>query len=107
MSALIVYCTVPAADVAERLAAALVDEGLAACVNRLPGVESTYRWQGRTQVDTEWLLLIKTSRARFDALRQRIVELHPYELPEVIAVDVALGHAPYLAWIAESTAAAH
>lgn len=107
MSALIVYCTVPAADVAGRLATALVDEGLAACVNRLPGVESTYRWEGRTQVDTEWLLLIKTSRARFDELRRRIVELHPYELPEVIAVDVALGHAPYLAWIAESTAAAH
>lgn len=107
MSALIVYCNVPDQDQADRLARALVEEGLAACVNRLPGVVSTYRWQGQIQVDAELLLLIKTTRARFEALRRRIVELHPYELPEVIAVDVALGHAPYLDWLAETTAARH
>jgi periplasmic divalent cation tolerance protein len=107
MSALIVYCCVPDQDVADRIARSLVEEGLAACVNRLPGVVSTYRWQGGTHVDAELLLLIKTTRARFESLRARIVELHPYELPEVIAVDVALGHEPYLAWVAETTAFKH
>jgi len=107
MSALIAYCCVPDQDVADRIARAVVEEGLAACVNRLPGVVSTYRWEGQTRVDAELLLLIKTTRARFEALRARIVALHPYELPEVIAVDVALGHEPYLAWLTQSTASKH
>lgn len=107
MSVLIAYCTVPDQDVADRIARALVDEGLAACVNRLPGVVSTYRWEGETRIDAELLLLVKTTRARFEALRARIVALHPYELPEVIAVDVALGHLPYLAWVTEVTALKH
>lgn len=107
MSALIVYCCVPDLETAERIATALVEERLAACVNRLPGVVSTYRWQGETRTDAELLLICKTTRARFAALRARIVALHPYELPEVIAVDVALGHEPYLAWLAEATASTH
>lgn len=107
MSALIVHCCVPDQDVADRIAVALVEEGLAACVNRLPGVVSTYRWDGQTRLDAELLLLIKTTRRQFEALRARIVALHPYELPEIIAVDVALGHAPYLAWVAEATALKH
>lgn len=107
MSAVIVYCSVPDQDVADRIARALVDEGLAACVSRLPGMVSTYRWNGETRVDAELLLLIKTTRARFAALSARIVALHPYELPEVVAVDVALGHEPYLAWIADVTASRH
>lgn len=106
MTALIVYCTVPDEDAAGRIAGSLVDEGLAACVSRLPGLVSTYRWQGRTETASEILLLIKTVRPRFEALRERLVALHPYELPEVIAVDVALGHAPYLDWIAAATDAA-
>ncbi len=107
MSPLIVYCCVPDPEVADRIARALVEDGLAACVNRLPGVVSTYRWEGETRVDAELLLLIKTTRARFEALRTRIVALHPYELPEVIAVDVALGHEPYLAWVAQAMALKH
>jgi periplasmic divalent cation tolerance protein len=107
MSTLIAYCCVPDPEVADRIARALVEEGLAACVNRVPGVVSTYRWEGETRVDAELLLLIKTTRARFEALRTRIVALHPYELPEVIAVDVALGHEPYLAWVAQATASKH
>ena len=103
MTALIVYCTVPDADAAGRIAEALVAEGLAACVSRLPGLSSTYRWQDRIETSNEILLLIKTVRTRFEALRQRLLALHPYELPEVIAVDVALGHAPYLDWIAAAT----
>lgn len=99
MTALIVLCTCPDDGVGKRIAGALIEEHLAACVNRLPGVASTYRWQGKLCHDSEQLLLIKTTHARFDALRERIVELHPYELPEVIALDVAAASAGYLAWI--------
>jgi periplasmic divalent cation tolerance protein len=103
MNALLVLCTCPDEAVGERLATALVEEHLAACVNRVSGVASTYRWKGALQHDSEHLLLIKTTRDRFDALRERIVALHPYELPEVIAVDIALGLAPYLTWIDSET----
>jgi periplasmic divalent cation tolerance protein len=103
MQAIVVLCTCPDEAAAERIASALVEERLAACVNRVPGIASTYRWQGKVERERECLLLIKTTSERFDALRERIVALHPYELPEVIAVDIALGHAPYLAWIATET----
>jgi len=103
MSALIVLCSCPEAAIAERIASTLVEERLAACVNHIPGIVSTYRWQGKVEREQEFLLLIKTSSERFDALRERIIDLHPYELPEVIAVDIALGHAPYLAWLAGET----
>jgi len=103
MNALLVLCTCPDEAVGERLATALVEEHLAACVNRVSGVASTYRWKGALQHDSEHLLLIKTTRDRFDALRERIVALHPYELPEVIAVDIALGLVPYLTWIDSET----
>lgn len=97
---LLVLCTCPDEASAVRIADALVGERLAACVNRIPGVASTYRWKGEIQRDIENLLVIKTTRERFDTLRERILALHPYELPEVIAVDIASGHAPYLDWIA-------
>ena len=102
--AIVVFCTCPEEASAERIATALVEERLAACVNRVPGIASTYRWQGKVCRDSEHLLVIKTTRERFDALRERIVALHPYELPELIAVDIALGSAPYLDWIARATA---
>jgi len=100
---MIVLSTCPDAAVADRIATALVDERLAACVNRVPGIVSTYRWHGRVCRDDEFLLLIKTTSERFDALRERIVALHPHELPEVIAVDIARGLPPYLDWIAHET----
>jgi periplasmic divalent cation tolerance protein len=103
MSAILVLCTCPDAAAADRIATALVDERLAACVNRLAAVVSTYRWQGAVCRDEEILLLIKTTSERFDALRERIVALHPYELPEVIAVDIARGQPAYLDWIARET----
>ena len=103
MSAILVLCTCPDETTADRIAAALVEEHLAACVNRLAGVGSTYRWKGKVCRDSEHLLLIKTTIERFDALRERIVALHPYELPEVIAVDVVRGLPPYLDWIASET----
>lgn len=99
MSAIVVLCSCPDDAAADRIASTLVDERLAACVNRISGVLSTYRWRGKVCRDSELLLVIKTTRERFDAVRERIVALHPYELPEVIAVDIAHGHAPYLAWI--------
>lgn len=105
MTAVLVLCTCPTSEIADRIATTLVTEQLAACVNRLPGVVSTYRWQGAVQRDEEVLLLIKSTRERYAALRDRIVALHPYELPEVIAVDIALGLPAYLDWITAETAA--
>lgn len=96
---LVVLCTCPEGTPAARLAEALVGEGLAACVNRLPGVVSHFRWEGRVQQETEALLLIKTTRARLAALTARVLELHPYELPELIAVPVTGGLEEYLDWV--------
>ena len=103
MTALACLCTCPDAATAARIAAALVDERLAACVNVLPGVESVYRWEGRVERASEVLLLIKSTRDRLQALTARVVELHPYELPELVAVDIAGGLPGYLAWIADAT----
>lgn len=97
---LMVYCTCPA-DAAEDLARALVASGSAACVNRIDGVQSTYRWKGEVCTDTESLMLIKTTATAFEALKQTILAQHPYELPEIVAVPVVAGHAPYLTWISE------
>ncbi len=102
-SVLIVYCTCPDTTIADALAQALVSERLAACVNVLPGVRSTYRWQGQVESGAEVLLLIKTTSDRLDALSARVATLHPYELPEVIAVEALGGLAPYLDWVAEQT----
>ena len=93
--------TCPVAS-AETLARALVEARVAACVNVLPSITSIYRWQGAVSRDTEALLLIKTTDVAFDALRREVLAHHPYELPEVIALDVAAGHAPYLEWVAAS-----
>ena len=101
--ALVVLVTAPAADEAARIARALVEERLAACGNVVPGLRSIYRWQGAVQEDAEALLVLKTTRDRFEALRARVVALHPYEVPEVIALPVEAGSAPYLAWIASET----
>lgn len=102
-AALVVLCTCPDDATAQRIADALVEQRLAACVNRIPGVVSTYRWQDRICRDSEVLLLIKTTANGFDALRERLLALHPYELPEVIAVDITRGSAPYLQWLEQQT----
>ena len=94
------------ADVAENLASALVECRVAACVNIVPGLRSVYRWQGEVCRDDEALLLIKHPTEGFDALRDAVLARHPYELPEIIAVDLARGHLPYLAWIIEACAPA-
>ncbi|RPE75785.1 divalent-cation tolerance protein CutA [Vulcaniibacterium tengchongense] len=94
-------CPDPAS--ADALAGALVEERLAACVSVLPGLRSTYRWQGAVERADEVLLLIKTTAEREDALVARLRELHPYELPEAIAVEAAGGLAAYLQWVAAQT----
>lgn len=103
MTALLCLCTCPDAGTAERIATALVGERLAACVNVLPGMTSVYRWQGKVEQAGEWLLLAKTTRDRLDALSARVVALHPYELPEVLAVEATGGLPAYLDWIAANT----
>ena len=100
---LLLLSTCPDAETAAKIARALVEERLAACVNRVAGVASVYRWREEIHEATEMLLLIKTTRERIEALRARLVELHPYEVPELIALDVVAGHVPYLDWLREQT----
>jgi periplasmic divalent cation tolerance protein len=96
---MVVLSTVSTPDDAERIARDLVDSGLAACVNVAPSVTSFYRWKGRLEREEERLLLIKIREQDFERLRERLVALHPYEVPEVLALPIADGHAPYLAWL--------
>lgn len=100
---LVVLVTTTSPDQAAAIARAVVEERLAACGNVLPQLRSIYRWEGAVREDAETLLLLKTTRGRFEALRARVVALHPYEVPEVIAVPVARGHAAYLDWVKAST----
>lgn len=103
VATLLCLTTCPDADTAGRIAEALVAARLAACVQVLPGVASVYRWQGAIERADEVLLLAKTSRERFEALSARIVALHPYEVPEIVAFDIAAGLPAYLDWIARET----
>jgi periplasmic divalent cation tolerance protein len=105
MPVFLILSTCPDAETAQRLARALVEERLAACVQLLPGVVSTYRWQGRLEQATEVQLLAKTGADRRDALIARLAELHPYELPEILAVETAVGLPAYLDWVTAETRA--
>jgi periplasmic divalent cation tolerance protein len=100
---LILLCTCPDEPVAAELSRQLVEKGLAACVNRFPGVTSVYKWDGEMQEGTEVQLVIKTSTAASERLIDELQRLHPYELPEIIAVPITAGHGPYLEWIREQT----
>lgn len=103
MTVRIVFCTCPDTASAERIADALVGERLAACVNLLPAVTSVYRWQGKVERASEIQLLIKTTADRLEALGARVAELHPYELPELIAVEARAGLPAYFDWVAAQT----
>lgn len=98
----IVLSTAGSEDEARKIAQTLVQRQLAACVNVVPQIESVYRWQGKIESTREWLLLIKTSAARFPAIRATIQELHSYDLPECIAINIEQGSPEYLEWIGDS-----
>jgi len=100
---IVVYCTVPNVDVAHAVSDHLVFNGLAACVNIIPGLTSIYRWKGEICRDTELLLIIKTRKSQFDPLKNAIIQKHPYQVPEIISLTIADGHQPYLSWIKDST----
>jgi periplasmic divalent cation tolerance protein len=98
----IVLSTAGSEDEARKIARHLVEHRLAACVNIVPCIESIYRWQGKVESSEEWLLLIKTSAEKFPAVRDAIRELHSYDLPECVAVNIDGGGAEYLQWLADS-----
>ena len=103
VSALICFSTCPDTATAERIAGTLVGERLAACVNVLPGLRSVYRWKGAVEHAEEVLLLIKTQPDHFHRVQARIPQIHPYELPELVAVETGFGLPEYLRWIADET----
>src|SRR5690606_35816808 len=100
---LVVITSFPAGDEANRIADALVADRLAACVSLLPGATSTYRWKGAVTREGEVLAIIKTTRARFDDLRTRLEALHPYDVPEVVALAATDVASAYLAWVVAET----
>lgn len=100
----VVYVTVGSADEGDRIASALIEERLAACVNRVAGVRSTYHWEGRIERAEEELLIIKSRRDLFNRLRQRVTELHSYSVPEIVALPLLEGSEPYLRWLHEELA---
>ncbi|HYM05128.1 MAG TPA: divalent-cation tolerance protein CutA [Terriglobales bacterium] len=96
---IVVLSTASSAEEAEKIARRLVEQHLAACVNVAPGVRSFYRWKGKVEDSGEWLLIIKSSRSRFEALQAEMEKLHSYEVPEVIALAVIEGARNYLQWM--------
>lgn len=101
MSFQIVFCTCPDVTTAEHLAQSLIAQKLAACVNIVPGITSIYYWQGEVQKTAEQLLLIKTSKELYSKLEAHIKQEHPYNIPEILAIDIAQGLPDYLAWLAD------
>jgi periplasmic divalent cation tolerance protein len=101
-NARILLTTAGSQEEARKLAQALVERRLAACVNIVPRIESVYRWQGKVETAEEWLLIIKTQVEAFERVRDAIKELHSYELPECLMLEVSGGSEGYLKWIAEN-----
>jgi periplasmic divalent cation tolerance protein len=102
-NARIVLTTAGSQEEARKIAQALVERRLAACVNIVPHVESIYRWQGKVETAEEWLLLIKTQAELFDRVHDAVKELHSYDLPECVMLEVTAGSQKYLDWIAKNT----
>jgi periplasmic divalent cation tolerance protein len=101
--AIVVFMTAASGEEATRLADMLVGAHLAACVQILPEIESVYRWQGKIERSSEVLLLAKTTRGKFDELEREVRALHSYDTPEIVAVPVMAGSAPYLEWLIQAT----
>jgi periplasmic divalent cation tolerance protein len=100
---LIVLTNCPDAEIADRIARTLVEQKLAACVNRMPAVDSVYRWQGAVERAVEVPLLIKSTRERLPEVQEAIRALHPYEVPEIVAIPVVAGLPAYLRWVVDET----
>ena len=100
---IVVLTTAGSDEQAELIATTLVEEGLAACVNLVPGVRSIYRWQGAIESAAEILLVVKTQRDCLAALRDVVLSTHPYEVPELVALPIVAGHDAYLDWLTDST----
>ncbi|KAI3979012.1 hypothetical protein MKX01_016187 [Papaver californicum] len=100
---IVVYVTVPTKEAGKKLAESIVTEKLAACVNRVPGVESVYQWEGKIQTDSEELLIIKTRESLLEPLKVHIKANHEYDVPEVIAIPIIGGSLQYLEWLKKST----
>jgi periplasmic divalent cation tolerance protein len=100
---ILVLTTVPKAETGHAIGRALVEERLAACVTVSAAVRSFYRWQGKVCAEREWVLLIKTRASLFGRLEARIKALHPYKVPEIIALPVGKGSQDYLSWLSEET----
>jgi len=95
---LIIHCTVPSQELAKEIAHNLVSENLAACVQQLGPITSTYRWENKIQEDQEWLLLIKTNQTQYQTIETYLQKTHPYEVPEIIAIPITEGSESYLKW---------
>lgn len=100
---LVILCTVSDENEARLISETLVKENLAACVNRLPNVQSVYQWQGKTHDDSEWLLIIKSKKSRLDSIISKIKALHSADLPEIIALPIMGGSEDYLDWLETHT----
>lgn len=98
-----VIVTAPDEDTARKIALSLVEERFAGCVNIIKGVRSIYSWEGRIEDDTEVMMVIKTKKRLFEQLSNRITELHPYSVPEIIALPILQGSSDYLRWLDEVT----
>lgn len=103
METLVVFCTVPDEETGLKLAEDLVKNRLAACVNIIGPHKSVYEWKDKLEIDTEFLLIIKTAKERLETLAERLNTLHPYEVPEIIALPIIAGTVKYLNWIKKQT----
>jgi len=103
MEVILVFCTFPDAETARRIGTSLVHDRLAACVNLVPSIESIYRWQGAVETSQEVQALFKTTASRYSELEQRLRELHPYDVPEILAVNPTAVSPAYAQWVGDST----
>ena len=103
MSAILVYITVPTAEEGEAIARFLLEQRLIACANLMPSIKSLYWWEGKIDQSEEVVVIAKTRAPLFDKVKAAVCEKHSYECPCIVALPIADGHAPFLAWIAEET----
>ena len=103
MDYIIILCTINSIENAETIANNLLQDHFAACINIIPQIQSYYFWNGKIQNDEEFLLLIKTGKNLFNSVKERIEKLHPYEIPEIISIDITTGNQKYLTWIKDNT----